>query len=155
MKIKLLALFVVLLLLLVMVQCRKEKDTELPKIELVSPLNCDSVYRGDFIHFEAKFTDNDQLSKYAVDIKNNFDHKSYGPGDQGCDFGPDKTAFNPLVYISVNDIPPGLKEYEVSLDIIVPENSDTGDYLLIVYAEDKTGWQSFYSVSLKIVSDEP
>ena len=142
-------------LLLLFVQCKKEGDTEPPRIELISPINCDSLWRGDFLLFEAKFSDNEELARYAIDFFENFDHQSYGTSDQGCTQEPEKSPFNPYKYVSVGDIPAGRKEYTATQNIIIPESVDTGDYLIVVYAQDKTGLQSFYPVSVKIVTDEP
>ena len=142
-------------LLLLFVQCKKEGDTEPPRIELISPINCDSLWRGDFLLFEAKFSDNEELARYAIDFFENFDHQSYGTSDQGCTQEPEKSPFNPYKYVSVVEIPSGQKEYTATQNIIIPESVDTGDYLIVVYAQDKTGLQSFYSVSVKIVTDEP
>ena len=140
--------------LLVFSQCKKESDTEPPKIELISPVNCDSIWRGDFITFEANFSDNEELATYAVNIFENFDHETYGSSDQGCPQEPEKNPFNPFKYVTVQDIPPGQTQFTTGHDIIVPESIDTGDYLFIVYAQDKKGLQSYYSVSLKIVTDD-
>lgn len=151
-----LVILVVITLLGIFSQCKKEDgDKETPKIELISPVNCDSVWKGEFLHFEAKFTDNEELAKYAIDIVENFDHQSYGSSDQGCEQEPEKTPFNPYKYVSVNDIPPGQKEFTAKQDIIIPESVDTGDYLFIVHLQDKRGLKSFYSVSVKIVSNDP
>lgn len=149
-------IIVVIVLLGIFSQCKKEEgDAERPKIELVSPANCDSIWKGEFLHFEANFSDNEELAKYAIDIFENFDHQSYGSSDQGCPQEPEKTPFNPFKYVTVVDIPPGMKEVTEELDIIIPESVDTGDYLFVVHLQDKTGLKSFYTVSLKIISDDP
>lgn len=134
--------------------CNKENDTENPKINLVSPQNCDSILQGQFIKFEVNFSDNIELAKYAVDIHNNFKHQSYAPTDQGCEFGPDKTEFNPFKYAVFEDITPGLTTYSAAFKIIVPEGTDTGDYFMVVYIQDKKGLQSQHSISLKFYNND-
>lgn len=134
--------------------CKKEQDEELPAISLVSPANCDSTLQGTFINFKATFTDNDELARYAIDIHQNFDHDSYATTDQGCNFGPDQTPFNPFKYGIVDEIPPGLKSYTAELNILVPESTDSGDYFMVVYAQDKRGLQKWYSISLKFYNND-
>lgn len=137
-----------------MASCKKDNDSELPVVEINTPNNCDSILQGDFIKLKVSFTDNDELARYAVDIHNNFDHESNAPSDQGCNFDADKTPFNPFKYAVVEEIPAGLNTYTVELNIIVPEATDKGDYLMIIYAQDKTGLQSWYSISLKFYNNE-
>lgn len=104
---------------------------------------------------KATFTDNDELARYAVDIEQNFEHIGYTTSDQGCNFDPDKIPFNPFKYVVVEEISPGLKVFTKELDILVPENTDKGDYPMVVYAQDKRGLQNLYSISLKMVNNDP
>lgn len=134
--------------------CKKDNDSELPVIELITPNNCDSILQGDFIKLKVSFTDNDELARYAVDIHNNFNHDSYGPSDQGCNYDADKTPFNPYKYAVLEEIPAGLNSYNAEINIIIPEATDTGDYLMVIYAQDKTGLQSRYSISLKFYNND-
>lgn len=154
MKIKFTILLIIVVAIFLMDSCKKDEDTEGPKINLISPANCDSILQGDFIEFKATFTDNQELAKYAIDIHNNFTHISFAPSDQGCDFGPDKSTFNPFKYVVLEDIPPGLNAYTAEFKIIVPEGTDEGDYLLVVYAQDNKGIQSQYSISLKLYNND-
>lgn len=140
--------------LLIFGTCNKDKDTTEPEVLLETPINCDSIRQGDFIHMKATFTDNDELARYAVDIRQNFDHESYGESDQGCNLDPEKTPFNPFKYGVVEEIPDGLKSFTKELNILVPESTDKGDYLMIVYAQDKRGLQRYQSISLKMVNDD-
>lgn len=153
-ELKLCILFIIGLCAILLGGCKKEGDTESPKIELVRPANCDSIRQGDFIRFKTIFTDNEELAKYAIEIKNNFTHISNAPTDQGCNFEADKTAFNPFKYAVVEDIQPGLKTYTAEFNIIIPEGTDTGDYLMVVYAQDQKGQQSWYSISLKFFNND-
>lgn len=134
--------------------CKKNQDEQEPGILMVSPINCDSILQGQFLNLKATFTDNEELAKYAVDIHHNFNHGSYAASDQGCDFGPDKTPFNPFKYAVVEEIPHGLKSYSTDFNILIPEGTDKGDYFLVVYAQDKQGLQSRYSISLKFYNND-
>lgn len=155
MKIKYLILLIPVLGLIGLNGCKKDDgDTQLPVVEIISPINCDSILQGDFITLKASFTDNDELARFAVDIHNNFNHISYAISDQGCNFDADKTPFNPFKYGIVEEIPPGLKTYTTEFSILVPEGTDKGDYFLVVYAQDMTGLQGWYSISLKFYNND-
>lgn len=144
-----------LISVLLIAACKKEEaDTELPVVTIQSPLNCDSIKQGNFIQLEAALTDNRELHKWAVDIHQNFDHTSYAPTDQGCNFGPDKTPFNPFKYAVVEEIQPGTKDFTLKLSVLVPEGTDDGDYFLVVYAQDTRGLTGWYSISLSIYNDD-
>ena len=155
MKTILIILFIFITAVGLLDSCKKEGDAELPVINLVSPVNCDSIRQGNFISMKAIFTDNEELARYAVDIHHNFDHTSYASSDQGCNFDPDKSPFNPFKYAVVEEIQPGLKLYTANLNILIPESTDRGDYFLVVYAQDKRGLQSWYSISLKFFNNDP
>ncbi len=85
--------------------CKKDEDTEAPKINLVSPANCDTIIQGNFISLKAVLSDNRELAQYSIDIVENFDHVSYGSSDQGCPQDPKKDPFNPFIFtISFNNM---------------------------------------------------
>ena len=85
--------------------CKKDEDTEAPKINLVSPANCDTIIQGNFISLKAVLSDNRELAQYSIDIVENFDHVSYGSSDQGCPQDPKRIhsihsfLFQPKTYL--------------------------------------------------------
>ncbi|EAQ51286.1 hypothetical protein MED217_17125 [Leeuwenhoekiella blandensis MED217] len=42
-------------------------------------------------------------------------------------------------------------EYEIQIEVSIPEDIDTGDYHCSYSVTDETGWQSRTSVDIKIV----
>jgi hypothetical protein len=148
--------FWLMLIMLFLVSCDKEdRDTELPEIFMSGgehfPHNCDTIYLGESFTFRALFTDNVELGSYSIDIHHNFDHHSHSTDLSDCAMEPDKAAVNPLLYINQFEIPAGLREYNASQIIEVPEDVDAGDYHLMVRLTDRTGWQAIRGISIKIV----
>lgn len=150
---KIFALFILLTLTLVW-SCKKDEDTEAPKINLISPTNCDTIIQGNFISFEAQLTDNKELAQYSIDIVENFDHVTYGSSDQGCPQESEKDPVNPFIFVSAHDIPAGQTEFTVEQNIIVPESVDDGDYMLVVTVQDTKGLRTYYTISLKFISPD-
>ncbi|MBA7556794.1 hypothetical protein ES705_49513 [subsurface metagenome] len=60
-------LFSYILIFLVMAGCIEEKDTETeqPKIELISPMPCDTLYYGESFLYKVKITDNTGMGNKA------------------------------------------------------------------------------------------
>ena len=134
---------------------KEERDTELPEIIMTRadhfPQNCDNVYIGESFTFRAHFTDNYELGSYSIEIHHNFDHHSHSTDVADCQMDPVKTPGNPFLFIEQFDIPEGLKEYNASRDIDIPEGVDYGDYHLMVRLTDRTGWQAIRGISIKIL----
>lgn len=76
--------------------CIKEVDTEKeqPKIELLGPLPCDTLYFGEKFKYKVKLTDNTGLGNISMDLHNNFGHHDHG-SHASCNFDPVKAAVNP------------------------------------------------------------
>ena len=145
-----------LISILLVFSCEKEeRDTELPEIIMTGaghlPQNCDTVYIGESFTFRALFTDNYELGSYSIDIHHNFDHHSHSTEMADCPMDPVKTPVNPFLFIEQFDIPEGLKEYNASRVIDIPEGVDSGDYHLMVRLTDRTGWQAIRGISIKIL----
>jgi hypothetical protein len=134
---------------------KAERDTELPEIIMSGvdyfPQNCDTVYIGESFTFRALFKDNFELGSYSIDIHHNFDHHSHSTDVSECPMAPVKQAVNPLLVIVQFEIPAGLREYNASRVIDVPENVDPGDYDLMVRLTDRTGWQAIRGISIKVI----
>jgi hypothetical protein len=138
------------------VSCDKEgRDTELPVIFMSGeehfPHNCDTIYSGESFTFRALFTDNLELGSYSIGIHHNFDHHSHSTDMAECPMDADKAAVDPFLYIRQFDIPAGLREYDASQVIEVPEGVDSGDYHLMVRLTDQTGWQAIRGISIKLI----
>ncbi|MDD4489299.1 MAG: DUF4625 domain-containing protein [Paludibacter sp.] len=131
-----------------------ETDDEIPVIDMSSdnafPQNCVTVYRGESFTFHARFTDNVELGSYSIELHNNFDHHTHSTSVVECELEPVKKAVNPLLFIKEFSIPRGLTEYTASVTIDVPADVDTGDYHFMVRVTDKSGWQTFEGINIKI-----
>jgi hypothetical protein len=132
------------------------KDEELPVIDMSAqdafPLNCTTVYRGESFTFKARFTDNVELGSYSIEMHNNFDHHTHSTSVVECELSPIKTAVNPLLFINEFSIPQGLKDYTATVTINVPATVDTGDYHFMIRVTDKSGWQAFEGISVKVAN---
>lgn len=143
----------------VLLSCSKEeRDDELPEIIMSEaghfPQNCDTLYCGESFTFRARFTDNVELGSYSIDIHHNFDHHAHSTEMADCPMDPEdpeKTRVNPFLFIEQFDIPEGKREYDAMQVISIPADVDYGDYHLMVRLTDKTGWQAFRGISIKIM----
>ena len=130
------------------------KDDEMPVIDMTSdtafPQNCVTVYRGESFTFNALFTDNLELGSYSIEMHNNFDHHTHSTSSEECELGAIKGAVKPLLFIEEYSIPAGKTEYSASIEINVPADVDTGDYHFMVRLTDKSGWQAFKGISVKV-----
>lgn len=147
--------FAVVALFFTVSSCEDEtKDEELPVIDMSGetafPQNCVTVYRGESFTFNARFTDNVELGSYSIEMHNNFDHHSHSTSSVECEMEPVKLAVKPLLFIDEYTIPDGKTEYSASIEIYVPTDVDTGDYHFMVRLTDKSGWQTFKGISVKI-----
>lgn len=146
-------IFPALLLTMLLSAC-VDIDDEAPVIDMngdtAFPQNCVTVYRGESFTFHARFTDNIELGSYSIEMHDNFDHHSHSTSAAHCELNPVKTAINPLLFIEEYSIPEGLTEYFASVTIAVPADVDTGDYHFMVRLTDKSGWQTFEGISMKI-----
>ncbi|MGF1585098.1 MAG: DUF4625 domain-containing protein [Bacteroidales bacterium] len=145
-----------LISILLVIACDKEdRDTELPEIIMSGedhfPHNCDTIYIGESFTLQALFTDNLELGSYSIDIHHNFDHHSHSTDMADCPMDPARAADVPLLYIRQFEIPAGLREYNASQVIEVPEGVDAGDYHLMVRLTDRTGWQAIRGISIKVI----
>ncbi|MEA4982375.1 MAG: DUF4625 domain-containing protein [Paludibacter sp.] len=130
------------------------KDEELPVINMSGiaafPQNCVTVYRGESFTFNALFTDNVELGSYSIEMHHNFDHHTHSTSSTECEMEAIKTPVNPLLFIEEYDIPQGKKSYSATIEIDIPADVDTGDYHFMVRLTDKSGWQTFEGISMKI-----
>jgi len=131
-----------------------QKDDVLPVIDMsvdtAFPKNCVTVYRGESFTFNALFTDNVELGSYSIEMHNNFDHHTHSTSSTECEMEAVKKPVNPLLFIDEYDIPQGKTSYSASIEIEIPDDVDTGDYHFMVRLTDKSGWQTFMGITMKI-----
>jgi len=129
-------------------------DDERPVIDLTIdnafPLNCVTVYRGENFAFRFRLSDNLELGSYSIEMHHNFDHHTHSTSPVQCAKDPVKSAVKPFLFIRDFSIPGGLKEYVATGEIQIPADVDTGDYHLMIRVTDRSGWQTFEGIGLKI-----
>ncbi|MCV9927868.1 DUF4625 domain-containing protein [Flavobacterium sp. LS1R49] len=129
-------------------------DTEYPVIDISAasafPIQCSEVSPGQKITFKARFTDNTALGSYSLDIHHNFDHHNHSTEVNDCSVEAIKKPIKPLLYINSVAIPEGLKSYDATQEISIPEDIDPGDYHFLIRLTDKEGWQTIKGLSIKI-----
>ena len=142
----------VIFLLALAVQCKKDNNEgSFPVANITSPTNCDTIYTGSFLNFEAEFSSDVALHAYAVDIHNNFDHHIHQGSDLNCKLSAIKSAFNPFIYLRLYEIPDTTFDYNVKILIDIPESIDTGDYHVFVRVDNVESYQTVSNVSIKIL----
>src|SRR5688572_21717634 len=104
------------------VSCTKT-DTTKPLIGVTLPTSGQFYLTGDSIHFQATFSDNEGLSQYRVEVKNNF--------------GGQATALKPWQSIFVYDLEGSSEGAENYFPL--PDTIASGWYLLIVRVADAKG----------------
>ena len=131
------------------------KDTQLPTITdqgiTANPVDCQVYNRGDVIPFCYRFTDNEELGNYNIEIHNNFDHHTHGTQGKSCD--PDETernTKNAFYYNQDFSIPRGSKAYDASQEIQIPATVEPGDYHFVIRVTDQTGNQQLRAMAMKI-----
>lgn len=147
----------VLMLLLGVTGCKKDKatiDTEYPIIDISAtdafPKQCSTIKRGQKFVFKATLSDNIELGSVSVDIHHNFDHHTHSTEVNDCDMEAVKAPVNAFLLIKSFDIPARQKSYQIAQEIEVPANIDTDDYHFMIRLTDKEGWQTIKGLSIKI-----
>lgn len=135
------------------------RDDQVPVIQMDDsthfPVNCGEVYRGESFTIRATLTDNIELGSYSIEIHHNFDHHSHSTSATQCAMEEKKAAIKPFLLIEQFDIPAGNTTYEVRKDVFIPADVDTGDYHLTIRLTDKSGWQTFKGISIRIKDAAP
>lgn len=131
------------------------RDEERPTITINYsagfPQACETLQRGETYTFTAIATDNQALASYSLDLHHNFDHHTHDDQRATCALSPEKEAVNPLIYMENFSLADRPTEYEIQIEVSIPEDIDTGDYHCSYSVTDETGWQSRTSVDIKIV----
>lgn len=131
------------------------KDEEKPTISIAYangfPQGCEELKRGETYTFRAMVTDNEALATYSIDLHHNFDHHTHDDQIGDCDLLPIKSPDNPWIFMENYSVEGSLKEYEIAIELTIPQDIDTGDYHCAYSITDETGWQSRTSIDVKIV----
>ncbi len=98
-------------------------DSVKPTAELISPADADTFLINDTILFSAAFSDNDELTQYRLEMKNNF---------------TELEDSLPAWKFVVVDALTGTQE-TVSRELIIPDTIYKGNYLLITKCVDLEG----------------
>jgi hypothetical protein len=120
--------------------CKEDGDAEKPVIYLEEPAEGDELQIGgaNGVHFEAEFSDNENLASYKVDIHPNFDgHTHTRSTSETVDF-----ELNQSWLISGKNA--SIHHHEIK----IPENATPGDYHLMVYCTDAAGNESHIAVNV-------
>jgi len=133
----------------------EEKDQEKPAINIAFeggfPEPCVGLVRGETYTFRAKATDNVSLAAYSLDIHHNFDHHTHDDQQGDCELEPVKQAVNPWIFMENYSIEGGVRSYEITIELTIPQDIDPGNYHCSYSVTDHTGWQSRTSVDITIV----
>ena len=128
-------------------------DVTGPAIELDEPHGEEFFQTGDFIHFEATFTDDIELGSYSIDIHDNLDGHSHGRiADEEID--PSLLEWN---YKENFTFEAGQKAAVIDMhdEIQIPSNAIAAPYHFIVQAVDKAGnatsYQDDSTVEIEII----
>lgn len=138
--------------------CIEEKNTETeqPKVELLSPVPCDTMYFGEAFHYTVKITDNTGLGNISMDLHHNFGHHNHG-AHESCNMDAAKDAADPYSNNWIFSLPENELEYVFDTLLNLPgmKNDstfyDTGDYHFHIYVTDNDGYQVFTSLDIKIL----
>lgn len=148
---------VIVLATIFALSCSKDEDTdtEKPAIDMevagAFPRPCDTIYIGEAFVFKAQFSDNVELGSFNLELHHNFDHHTHGSHVETCPIDVEKEPVNPFYYNESFDIPTGRTEFDAQIQVDIPGGVDPGDYHFMVKLTDQEGWQSWKSVSVKLV----
>ncbi len=104
------------------ISCRKTDDTK-PFFEIISPSDADMLLLTDTIFFQAAFHDNEELSQFRIEIKNNFVEN------------PDSLPAWKLIFVNTLTG----KNETLQEQIVIPDTVFSGAYYFIVKCTDFNG----------------
>lgn len=130
-------------------------DTEKPVITIEEPHDEEEVAPGGEIHFDALFTDNQELASYKIEIHNAFDGHTHSVLKQ------ESPEDNPWSFSQSYTIPPGEKSFEGHHHIEVPAEINgapvsEGHYHFGVYVIDAAGneAQAFLEIHIETGAED-
>jgi len=145
-------LFVIVAVVFLCCACVKKDHGDKPVIELLSPVPCDTLFFGEPFTYKVKVSDLDGLGNIKMDIHHNFGHHQHGD-HAPCALDSPKTAIHPYFEEWIFNLPEKETEYIFETQITVPDQSyDTGDYHFHIYVTDNAGYQTFTTLSVKVLN---
>ncbi len=148
--------------IMVCIGCAKDVDTEglQPKIDIVSPVFCDTIYFDEPSAFIFKITDpgGDGLGNLSMDVHHNFNHHTHGD-HLTCDMDHMKEPFYPYENVWIFSLPEDEAEYVLETEITIPSSAegkentyhDPGDYHFHIYITNINGYQTFTTLDFKLI----
>ncbi|MBN1989963.1 MAG: DUF4625 domain-containing protein [Bacteroidales bacterium] len=129
--------------------CEKDGDTQKPTITIIEPTSGTALIAGDEIHFEADFSDNQELKSYKIDIHSAEDGHTHTKSIAAEDHA--SWALQKSWSFEAGQKNAHIHHHE----IVIPTTIDgvaieTGRYHLLVYCTDKDGNESWKAVSITI-----
>jgi hypothetical protein len=117
--------------------CNENSDTVKPVINLIEPAEGDALQIGSArgVHFEAEFSDNENLASYKVNIHQNLDGHTHTRATSDFEFEKSWTISGRNVAIHHHEI-------------IIPENATPGNYHLMVYCTDAAGNEAHIALNV-------
>ncbi|GAF03609.1 DUF4625 domain-containing protein [Saccharicrinis fermentans] len=161
-KLRTVVLFLAVGTMAVLTSCQNDDDIDdlKPEIDITIedafPAHCsDTIYFGEPFILKVRFTDNEELGSFSLDIHHNFDHHSHSTEFMECELDPEKNPVNPYTIIEEYDIPEGLEEYVTDFPITIPSSDasglfDEGDYHFHISLTDKNGWSTQVGIGIKM-----
>jgi len=121
-------------------------------IKLLSPVPCDTLYYGETFVFQINVNDADGLGNVKMDLHNNFGHHQHGD-HAPCALDEPKTPIKPYFNEWIFSLPDNKNEFTLNEQIFLSnDNYDIKDYHFHIYATDKFGYQSFTTLTVKILN---
>ncbi|TCO05415.1 DUF4625 domain-containing protein [Natronoflexus pectinivorans] len=150
-------IFVSLIVVLFVSSCVKDSDTEAeaPKVDILLPFACDTVYFGEEFTFRLKLTDKNALGNLSMDVHNNFNHHSHGD-NVTCQMDERKEAIHPYSNAWIHSLPKQ-REYIFEKILTFPKETeennihDHGDYHFHIYVTNEDGYQVFTTLDIKVL----
>lgn len=137
--------------LALLASCEKnDADTQKPQIEVISPAEEQQIRLGDAIVFNVKFSDNEELKSYKVDIHSNFDAHTHKLGAVN-----DSVAWT---FQKSWDFPAGMSQMQIQhQEIVVPaviseHPVSRGEYHITIYCTDASGNEHWMALPIDVVS---
>ena len=141
--------------------CSDDEDVERPVITAegiaASPVNCDSYVLGDTIRLCYRFTDNEELGNFNIEVHTNHDHHTHSGEAEDCPREAEEghehehEAVNPWVLNKDYTIPAGTRDYTARVEIPIPEDVSEGEYHFMIRVTDRAGWMEMKSLSIMLV----
>jgi hypothetical protein len=142
--------------------CKKDvKDTEPPLIHSdwasSFPAQCDTLVLGETYSIQLKFSDNQELASFSIEIHHNFDLHSHDGIGTECFADTSKTPVYPFYYVNTFQIPSGKTDFLSNSVIWIPEADccdipyDDGMYHCKVVLTDKAELSDTMYLNIRLV----